>query len=90
MPASWPWSISRSTDIRFALAVNQLDGAFRYSPDEVRPVVALAPHVRVIRCDTQDRRFADAIQIHLFRRMLNTVSGRQRPRLKGAVNDLYS
>ncbi|MFJ8016293.1 GTP-binding protein [Streptomyces sp. NPDC096339] len=39
--------------ITFVLAVNEFDGALRYTPDEVREAAGLGPGVPVVRCDAR-------------------------------------
>ncbi|MFF8506829.1 ATP/GTP-binding protein [Streptomyces sp. NPDC015492] len=39
--------------IRFVVAVNEFDGAFRYEADEVRAALDLAPEVPVVLCDAR-------------------------------------
>ncbi|MEU7701096.1 ATP/GTP-binding protein [Streptomyces sp. NPDC014891] len=39
--------------IRFVVAVNEFDGAFRYEADEVRTALDLAPEVPVVLCDAR-------------------------------------
>ncbi|MFF0273645.1 ATP/GTP-binding protein [Streptomyces sp. NPDC004330] len=39
--------------IRFVVAVNEFDGAFRYEADEVRTALDLAPDVPVVLCDAR-------------------------------------
>ncbi|MHC0431438.1 GTP-binding protein [Streptomyces sp. O3] len=40
-------------DIRFVVAVNEFDGAYRYTPDEVRAAIDLGPEVPVMLCDAR-------------------------------------
>ncbi|MEU5217497.1 ATP/GTP-binding protein [Streptomyces sp. NPDC020807] len=39
--------------IRFVVAVNEFDGAYRYEPDEVRAALDLKPEVPVVVCDAR-------------------------------------
>ncbi|MFF8958507.1 ATP/GTP-binding protein [Streptomyces sp. NPDC014894] len=39
--------------IRFVVAVNEFDGAYRYTPDEVRAALDLKPQVPVVMCDAR-------------------------------------
>ncbi|QES47276.1 ATP-binding protein [Streptomyces venezuelae] len=39
--------------IGFVVAVNEFDGGYRYSAEEVREAVGLAPDVPVVRCDAR-------------------------------------
>jgi uncharacterized protein len=59
-----------SRDIKFVVAVNEFDGAFRYEPDEVRAALDLKPHVPVVVCDARERRSAIAVLVHLIQYLL--------------------
>ncbi|MEU2182698.1 GTP-binding protein [Streptomyces thermolilacinus] len=39
--------------IRFVVAVNEFDGAYRYDPEEVRAAIDLRPEVPVVLCDAR-------------------------------------
>ncbi|TDC58326.1 ATP/GTP-binding protein [Actinomadura sp. GC306] len=39
--------------LRFLVAVNEFDGSFRYSPDEVRSALELQPDVPIVLCDAR-------------------------------------
>jgi hypothetical protein len=59
-----------SRGIRFVVAVNEFDGAFRYEPDEIRTALDLKPHVPVIQCDARDPRSATAVLVSLIQHLL--------------------
>ncbi|HEY3882134.1 MAG TPA: ATP/GTP-binding protein [Trebonia sp.] len=59
-----------SRGIRFVVAVNEFDGAFRYEPDEIRAALDLKPHVPVIQCDARDPRSATAVLVSLIQHLL--------------------
>ena len=39
--------------IRFLVAINEFDGAYRYQPAELRAALDLKPHVPLVRCDAR-------------------------------------
>jgi hypothetical protein len=57
--------------IKFVVAVNEFDSAFRYSADEVRGALELKPHVPVVLCDARDSRSATSVLIMLVRHLLD-------------------
>ena len=59
-----------SHGVRFVVAVNEFDGAFRYEPEEVRAALDLKPHVPVLLCDARDERSATAVLIRLMQHLL--------------------
>lgn len=61
-------------DIRFVVAVNQFDGAFRYSPKEVQAAVQLKPHVPVAMMDARNRRSATSVLVTLIRHVMQMAS----------------
>jgi signal recognition particle receptor subunit beta len=68
-----------SRGIRFVVAVNEFDGAFRYEPDEIRAALKLGPHILVTACDARDRGSAIGVLIVLIRHLL-AADGSQDPR----------
>jgi signal recognition particle receptor subunit beta len=60
-------------DIRFVVAVNQFDGAFRYEPDEVRAALDLKPHVPVTLCDARSPRSATSVLVCLIQHLLEST-----------------
>jgi uncharacterized protein len=60
--------------VRFVVAVNEFDGAFRYDPDEVRAALELKPHVPVTLCDARDQRSATAVLVTLIRHLLDSAA----------------
>ncbi|MFF7098295.1 ATP/GTP-binding protein [Streptomyces rubradiris] len=67
-------------DLPFLVAVNEFDGADRYSPGEVREALELGPDVPVIPCDVRRRPSAKNVLITLVTHSLN----RRRPLMTGA------
>ncbi|MFF4755282.1 GTP-binding protein [Streptomyces sp. NPDC002514] len=49
----------------FVVAVNEFDGAYRYTPDEVRQALELGPGTPVLTCDVRQRASAKAVLIRL-------------------------
>ncbi|WP_405893452.1 ATP/GTP-binding protein [Streptomyces sp. NBC_01527] len=64
----------------FVVAVNQFDGAFRYTSDEVRQALELDPRVPVMTCDVRQHASALNILINLVEHSL----ARHRPLTPGA------
>jgi hypothetical protein len=54
----------------FIVAVNEFDGAFRYTPDELRDALALNEHIPVVRCDARNTRSATAVLTSLIQHAL--------------------
>jgi signal recognition particle receptor subunit beta len=63
-----------SRGIRFVVAVNEFDGAFRYEPDEIRAALDLKPHVPVAVCDARDPRSASAVLVSLIKHLLDAAT----------------
>jgi uncharacterized protein len=59
-----------SRGIRFVVAVNEFDGAFRYEPDEIRAALDLKPHVPVTQCDARNPRSATTVLVCLIKHLL--------------------
>jgi hypothetical protein len=59
-----------SRGIRFVVAVNEFDGAFRYEPAEIRTALDLKPHVPVTQCDARDPRSATTVLVSLIQHLL--------------------
>lgn len=65
-----------SHGIRFVVAVNEFDDAFRYEPEEVRAALDLRPHVPVVLCDAREQRSATAVLVRLIQHLLaDTTAG---------------
>jgi uncharacterized protein len=63
-----------SRGIRFIVAVNEFDGAFRYEPDEIRAALDLKPHVPVIVCDARMPRSATSVLVALIQHLLEAIA----------------
>jgi uncharacterized protein len=59
--------------IRFVVAANEFDGAFRYESAEIRAALDLKPHVPVIRCDARDPRSATTVLVSLIQHLLEAT-----------------
>jgi signal recognition particle receptor subunit beta len=62
-----------SRGIKFIVAVNEFDGAFRYEPEEVRAALALKPHVPVALCDARVPRAATSVLVSLIQHLLEST-----------------
>jgi signal recognition particle receptor subunit beta len=60
--------------VKFVVAVNEFDDAFRYDPDEIRAALELKPHVPVMLCDARDQRSATAVLVALIRYLLDSAA----------------
>ncbi|OEV00905.1 ATP-binding protein [Streptomyces qinglanensis] len=60
--------------IRFVLAVNEFDGSYRYTPDEVRAAIDLDPGVPVLLCDARRRDSATGVLVSLIQHLLDPRS----------------
>jgi hypothetical protein len=56
--------------IKFIVAVNEFDGAFRYEPEEVRAALDLKPDVPVTLCDARDAHSATSVLVALVQYLL--------------------
>jgi signal recognition particle receptor subunit beta len=63
-----------SRDIRFIVAVNEFDGAFRYEPEEIRTALELKPHVPITLCDARQPRAATSVLAALVQHLLAAVT----------------
>ncbi|MFJ2936814.1 GTP-binding protein [Streptomyces sp. NPDC087219] len=59
--------------IRFVVAVNEFDGAFRYEPDEVRAALDLGPEVPVVLCDARLASSGIRTLLTLVQHLLTTI-----------------
>jgi hypothetical protein len=56
--------------IKFVVAVNEFDEAYRYEPEEVRAALELKPHIPVTPCDARDPRSATSVLVCLIQYLL--------------------
>ncbi|WP_093802418.1 ATP/GTP-binding protein [Streptomyces sp. Wb2n-11] len=61
--------------IAFTVAVNEFDGAYHYTPDEVRAAIDLKPHVPVVMCDARQCASATSVLIALVQHILSFAPG---------------
>ncbi|NJQ02644.1 GTP-binding protein [Streptomyces zingiberis] len=61
--------------ISFVVAVNEFDGAHRYTPDEVRAAVDLRPEVPVVLCDARHPDSGTHVLLALVQHLLTSVPG---------------
>ncbi|MFC9594263.1 ATP/GTP-binding protein [Streptomyces sp. NPDC056944] len=59
--------------IRFVVAVNEFDGAFRYEPDEIRSALDLKPEVPVVLCDARISSSGIRTLLTLVQHLLTTI-----------------
>ena len=59
--------------VKFIVAVNQFDGAFRYEPEEIRAALDLNIHVPVTLCDARDARSATSVLVSLVQHLVATA-----------------
>jgi signal recognition particle receptor subunit beta len=62
-----------SRGIRFIVAVNEFDGAYRYEPEEIRAALDLKPHVPVTVCDARAPRSAISVLVRLMQQLLESA-----------------
>jgi uncharacterized protein len=60
-------------DITFAVAVNEFDDAYRYTPEEIRAALGLRPRVPVTICDARDPQSATAVLVTLIEHLLSVT-----------------
>ncbi|MDA2806430.1 GTP-binding protein [Nocardiopsis suaedae] len=61
--------------IPFLVAVNEFDGAYRYTPEEVRSALKLGAGTPVLTCDARDARSATEVLIGLVRHLITVPAG---------------
>ena len=66
-----------SRRIPFLVAVNEFDGARRFTTDEVREALQIAPEVRIVTCDARDGESAKGVLIAASEHALSTLDARQ-------------
>jgi signal recognition particle receptor subunit beta len=63
-----------SRGIRFAVAINEFDGAYHYEPEEIRAALDLKPHVPVTVCDAREPRSATSALVCLIQHLLESTT----------------
>ncbi len=66
-----------SRGMPFLVAVNEFDGARRFTTDEVREALQIAPDVRIVTCDARDGESAKGVLIAASEHALSTLDARQ-------------
>jgi signal recognition particle receptor subunit beta len=59
--------------IKFLVAVNEFDGAFRYEPTEIRAALGLKSHVPVVMCDARQAHSAMSVLVQLIQHLLEST-----------------
>jgi uncharacterized protein len=62
-----------SRGMPFVVAVNEFDGARRFTADEVREALQIAPEIRIVTCDARKEASAKAVLIAATEHALSTV-----------------
>jgi hypothetical protein len=65
--------------IPFVVAINEFDGAERYTAAEVREALSLGPHVPIVTCDARDRASAITALIALVQHLIAITRATSRP-----------
>ncbi|MER6066970.1 GTP-binding protein [Streptomyces sp. CA-142005] len=61
--------------IGFVVAVNEFDGAYRYTPDEVRAALDIKPHIPVVMCDARQCSSSTSVLVALVQHLLTSTPG---------------
>jgi len=62
--------------IRFVVAANEFDGAFRYEPEEIRSALDLSDRVPIVLCDARTPRSSTSVLVCLIQYLLeSTMTG---------------
>ncbi|HEX4724221.1 MAG TPA: ATP/GTP-binding protein [Pseudonocardiaceae bacterium] len=62
--------------IKYLVAVNEFDGAFRYSVGEVRDALNIAADIPIVLCDARDVRSATKVVIILIEHLVRSFAAR--------------
>lgn len=65
-----------SRRLPFLVAVNEFEGARRFTVDEVREALQIAPDVRIVTCDARSRESAKGVLVAAGEHALSTVEAR--------------
>jgi hypothetical protein len=63
-------------NIKFLVAVNEFDSAYRYETAALRAALNLKPHVPLVHCDARSRRSASGVLISLVEHILAAAPAR--------------
>jgi uncharacterized protein len=59
--------------MKFLVAVNEFDGAFRYEPAEIQAALGLKAHVPVVMCDVRQAHSATSVLVQLIQHLLEST-----------------
>ena len=77
LPACFPaLEFFEQRGIEYVVAVNQFDGGFRYTTEEVRDALTIADQVPIVMCDARNTRSATTVLISLIEHVLLAVTSR--------------
>ena len=65
-----------SRRLPFLVAINEFDGARRFTPDQVREALVLGPDVQIIRCDARSAESAKHVLIAASEHSLSALDAR--------------
>lgn len=60
--------------LEFVVAVNEFEGAYRYTPEEVRAAIDLKPEVPVVMCDARHASSTTQVLVNLVQYLIETRS----------------
>ncbi len=77
LPACFPaLEFFEQRGIEYVVAVNQFDGGFRYTTEEVRAALTISEQVPIVLCDARKTRSATTVLISLIEHVLLAVTSR--------------
>ena len=77
LPACFPaLEFFEQRGIEYVVAVNQFDGGFRYTREEVRDALTIRDQVPIVMCDARNTRSATTVLISLIEHVLLAVTSR--------------
>src|SRR5882757_2006756 len=77
LPACFPaLEFFEQRGIEYVVAVNEFDGGFRYTTEEVRDALTIRDQVPIVMCDARNTRSATAVLISLIEHVLLAVTSR--------------
>jgi signal recognition particle receptor subunit beta len=77
LPACFPaLEFFEQRGIEYVVAVNEFDGGFRYTTEEVRDALTIRDQVPIVMCDARNTRSATTVLISLIEHVLLAVTSR--------------
>jgi hypothetical protein len=77
LPACFPaLEFFEQRGIEYVVAVNQFDGGFHYTTEEVRDALTIRDQVPIVMCDARNTRSATTVLISLIEHVLLAVTSR--------------